>query len=115
MDAIFVDSIGNKRNFLYQYDKGQKLQINNYPYSTAPKIQFSIKSIITAYSTQASLSNGVVKASIPNVFLTYGEDIIAYVYVNDGGQEYVVETIIISVYPRKRPSNYTYDSEFFVK
>ena len=115
MDAIFIDVNGNKKNFLYQYDKGQSLIIEEFEYSIAPKVQFSIKSIKTAISVQSTLKNGTLKVAIPNVLLTYGEDIITYIYLEDKQQGYVVETIFISVYPRKRPSNYIYQSEMFAK
>ena len=46
MDAIFIDKNGNRKNFLYQYDVGQTFIIEDFPYSKAPKAQFSIKSII---------------------------------------------------------------------
>jgi hypothetical protein len=47
--------------------------------------------------------------------LTFGEDIIAYLYLETEDQGYVVESVFISVYPRKRPSNYIYTREMFVR
>lgn len=107
MDAILVDINGNKKNFLYQYDKGQYLIIENFEYSIAPKIHFQIKTIATAISEQSTLQENTLKCLIPNSLLAYGEDITAYIYIEDDEKEYVTETIFISVVPRKRPSNYS--------
>lgn len=115
MDAIFIDQIGNKKNFLYQYDVGQSFIIENFEYSTAPKVQFSIKSIKTSPSVNSQLSNGNLTVSIPDMLLTYGEDIIAYLYIQDAIKGAVVETVFISVIPRKRPADYQYTSENFAR
>lgn len=115
MDAIFIDQIGNKKNFLYQYDVGQSFIIENFEYSTAPKVQFSIKSIKTSPSVNSQLSNGNLTVSIPDMLLIYGEDIIAYLYIQDAIKGAVVETVFISVIPRKRPTDYPYTSENFAR
>lgn len=107
MDAVFIDQNGNKKIFLYQYDKGQYLEIENFPYTIAPKIYFQIKTIATSVSVQSTLQGNTLKCLIPNSLLAYGEDITAYIYIEDGEKEYVAETIFISVIPRKRPSNYS--------
>jgi hypothetical protein len=107
MDAVLIDQNGNKKNFLYQYDKGQYLEIENFPYSIAPKIYFQIKTIVTSISVQSTLQDNTLKCLIPNSLLAYGEDITAYIYIEDGEKGYVTETIFISVIPRKRPSNYS--------
>lgn len=115
MDAIFIDSNGNKKNFLYQYDVGQNFIVESFEYSTAPKVQFSIKSIKTSPSVNSQLSNGNLTVSIPDMLLTYGEDIIAYLYIQDAIKGTVVETVFISVIPRKRPADYQYTSEMFAR
>ena len=115
MDAVFIDINGNKKNFLYQYDKGQYLVIENFEYSIAPKVQFQVKSIETALSVQSTITDGALKVGIPNVLLTYGEDIATHLYIEDNEKGYVVETIFISVCPRKRPANYVYATEMFAR
>lgn len=106
MDAILVDINGNKKNFLYQYDKGQYLIIENFEYSIAPEVHFQIKTINTSIIRQSELNNKTLRCLIPDSILAYGEDIAAYIYIEDGEKEYVAETIFISVIPRKRPSDY---------
>lgn len=115
MDAIFIDSNGNNKNFLYQYDIGQSFIVENFEYSTAPKVQFSIKSIKTSPSVNSQLGNSNLTVSIPDMLLTYGEDIVAYLYIQDAIKGNVIETVFISAIPRKRPADYNYTSEMFVR
>ena len=115
MDAVFIDQAGHKKNFLYQYDVGQSFVIENFEYTNAPKVQFSIKSIKTSPSINSQLSDGNLTVSIPDMLLTYGEDIIAYLYIQDAIRGDVIETVFISVIPRKRPADYQYTSEIFAR
>lgn len=116
MDAIFIDSNGNRKNFLYQYDVGQTFVIEDFEYEKAPKVQFSIKSIKTSPSVSSSIdTNGDLHVSIPDMLLTYGENIVAYLYIDNISSGSVVETVFISVIPRKRPADYIYTEEMFVR
>lgn len=116
MDAIFIDSKGNKKNFLYQYDVDQTFVIENFEYTKAPKVHFSIKSIKTALSVGSTLDkNKNLYVTIPDMLLTYGENIIAYLYVEGVSNSSTIETVFISVVPRKRQANYIYTEEFFVR
>ena len=115
MDAIFIDQAGHKKNFLYQYDVGQSFIIEKFEYSNAPKVQFSIKSIKTSPSVSSRLNNGALSVKIPDMLLTYGEDVIAYLYIQDATQGTIIETVFISVIPRKRPADYQYTSEMFAR
>lgn len=113
MDAIFIDQAGHKKNFLYQYDVGQSFVIENFEYSTAPKVQFQIKSLKTSPSVGSKLSGGNLTVPVPDMLLTYGEDLVAYLYIQDAIKGNVIETVFISVIPRKYPANYQYTSETF--
>ena len=115
MDAVFIDKNGNKKNFLYQYDVGQTFIVENFEYSKAPKVQFSIKSIKTAPSVSSKLVGSDLQVSIPDMLLTYGDNIVAYLYIEDGIKGNTVETIFISVIPRKRPADYIYTDEIFAR
>lgn len=115
MDAVFIDQNGNKKNFLYQYDVGQTFVVEDFEYSKAPKVQFSIKSIKTMPSVSSQLVDGNLNVSIPDMLLTYGENIVAYLYIEDGQKGNTIETIFISVIPRKRPADYIYTEESFVR
>ena len=115
MDAVFIDQAGHKKNFLYQYDVDQTFVVEDFEYSTAPKAQFQIKSLKTSLSANSTIENGDLKVKVPDVLLKYGEDIVVYLYINDVVRGNVIETIFISVVPRKIPSDYTYISDMFTR
>ena len=115
MDAIFIDQAGHKKNFLYQYDIGQIFVVEDFEYTIAPKVQFQIKSLKVAPTVDSKIKEGNLIVSIPDTLLTYGDDIVAYLYIKDPSKGNVVETVFISVIPRKLPANYNYTSEMFAR
>ena len=115
MDAIFIDQSGHKKNFLYQYDIGQSFVVEDFEYTIAPKVQFQIKSLKVAPTVNSKIKEGNLIVSIPDTLLTYGDDIAAYLYIKDSLKGNVVETVFISVVPRKLPADYNYTSEMFTR
>lgn len=113
MDVIFIDQKGNKKNFLYQYDKGQYLVIKDWEYDVAPKVEYQMGTLKTALSVTPVLEGTTVRCRIPDTLVAIGDDIIVYLYVEDAARGEVVMTFFISVRPRKRPSDYTFPSEMF--
>lgn len=113
MDVIFIDQKGNKKNFLYQYDKGQYLVIQDWEYDVAPKVEYQMGTLKTALSVTPVLEGTTVRCRIPDTLIAIGDDIVVYLYVEDAARGEVVMTFFISVRPRKRPSDYTFPSEMF--
>lgn len=113
MDVIFIDQKGNKKNFLYQYDKGQYLVIKDWEYDVAPKVEYQMGTLKTALSVTPVLEGTTVRCRIPDTLIAIGDDIVVYLYVEDAARGEVVMTFFISVRPRKRPSDYTFPSEMF--
>lgn len=113
MDVIFIDQKGNKKNFLYQYDKGQYLVIKDWEYDVAPKVEYQMGTLKTALSVTSVLEGTTVRCRIPDTLIAIGDDIVVYLYVEDAARGEVVMTFFISVRPRKRPSDYTFPSEMF--
>lgn len=114
MDIIFKDVYGNKKNFLYQYDVGQSLVIENWEYDS-PDVQFQMNSLKTTISAKSEIRDGALFCYIPDSLLTIGDNIIVYLYARDEEKGEVVFTYIINVIPRKRPSDYVYSIEIYVK
>lgn len=115
LDAVFIDSKGNKKNFLYQYDIGQVLTLEDFEYSNVARVDFQVKSLKTAIPVTGILKGNTYKVDIPDTLLTYGEDIITYVYIKDAVKGYVIMTFLISVVPRKVPSEKVYASEMYAR
>lgn len=112
MDVIFIDQKGNKKNFLYQYDKGQYLVIKDWEYDVAPKVEYQMGTLKTAISVTPVLEGTTVRCRIPDTLIAIGDDIVVYLYVEDAARGEVVMTFFISVRPRKRPSDYTFPSSY---
>lgn len=115
MDAIFIDQAGHKKNFLYQYDIGQIFVVEDFEYTVAPQVQFQIKSLKVAPTVNSKIKEGNLIVSIPDTLLTYGDDIVSYLYIKDPSKGNVVETVFISVIPRKLPADYNYTNEMFAR
>lgn len=115
MDIVFEDFNGNKKNFLYQYDKGQVLIVQDFNYDQAPKIEFSVPQIKTSLSVYSRLNKNTheLRADIPDSLIALGNDIVGYLYIDGGTSGAVVKTIYISVVPRKMPADYVFASEMF--
>ena len=69
MDVIFIDQKGNKKNFLYQYDKGQYLVIKDWEYDVAPKVEYQMGTLKTALSVTPVLEGTTVRCRIPDTLL----------------------------------------------
>lgn len=115
MDIVFEDFNGNKKNFLYQYDKGQVLIVQDFDYDQAPKIEFSVPQIKTSLSVYSRLNKNTheLRADIPDSLIALGNDIVGYLYIDGGTSGAVVKTIYIAVVPRKMPADYVFASEMF--
>lgn len=114
MDAVFIDYNGAKKNFLWQYDKGQYFTVENFPYTSVPKVQYAIPLMDATTTGKATLNGNTLRARIPDSLLVMGKDIVAYLYIEDDNTGFTVESVYISVKPRKLPVDYTYASEYDV-
>ena len=52
MNAVFTNSRGDKQNFLYQYDKGQTLVVENLEYKVSPEVHFTTTALQDALVAQ---------------------------------------------------------------
>lgn len=114
MDAIFIDHNGNKKNFLYQYDKGQMLVLNDLDYEVSPEVHFATSSSKEALVVQGSFSNGTLKVRIPDALLWEAKKIIVYLYINEGEAGETIKSIDINVRPRKRPADYVSNDGVYI-
>ena len=60
MTAVFKDSNGVKRNFLWQYDKGQTLVLENLEYDVSPEVHFATSSSKEALIAVGSYNGGTL-------------------------------------------------------
>ena len=105
VDLSNVESIESS-NHLYQWDKGQQLEIKGLGVSKAPEIHFGVNGSMLAIVVNSTLSGGIVYADIPNEILMSGKDLRVYVHI-DGT---TIKNILIPVFKRNMPENYVVDN-----
>ena len=105
VDLSNVESIESS-NHLYQWDKGQQLEIKGLGVSKAPEIHFGVNGSMLAIVVNSTLSGGIVYADIPNEILMSGKDLRVYVHI-DGT---TIKNILIPVFKRNMPENYVIDN-----
>lgn len=109
-NAYCLDKNGDPVYNLTQWDYNQQLIVDceDYNIISAPAVHFCNANSTEAYSVQSTMSDGVIKADIPNVLLTEALKIIAYLFVIDDDSGKTVYTIEIPVRKRVKPSDYEY-------
>ena len=105
VDLSNVESIESS-NHLYQWDKGQQLEIKGLGVSKAPEVHFGVNGSMLAIVVNSTLSGEIVYADIPNEILMSGKDLRVYVHI-DGT---TIKNILIPVFKRNMPENYVVDS-----
>lgn len=106
MTAVFIDSQGVKRNFLWQYDKGQTLVLENLDYEVSPEVHFATSSSKEALISMGNFQDGTLKVAVPDALLLEAKKITVYLYINGGKTGETVKVIDIFVRPRKKPNDY---------
>lgn len=114
MTAVFADSTGIKRNFLWQYDKGQTLVLENLEYEVSPEVHFTTSSADEALVSIGSYKDGTLKVAVPNALLLEARKITVYLYIDSDSVAETVKTIDINVRPRKRPSDYMFSDGVYM-
>lgn len=88
---------------LYQYDYGQKLQINGLELPQTFEVHFTLR---TGYTTTTVLGTDNV-VDIPDELLTEAGDLVCYIYLHAGADDGETEyKITIPVKARPEPSDY---------
>ena len=114
MTAIFTDSNGVKKNFLWQYDKGQTLVLENLDYTVSPEVHFATSSSKEALVVTGTFKNGTLSVRVPDALLLEARKIIVYLYINGSNAQETVKTLDIFVRPRKKPDDYIYTDGMYV-
>ena len=114
LDAIFIDANGNKKNFLYQYDKGQTLVLEGLDYNITPEVHFTTSAFDEALIAPCTFSNGTLRAPVPDALLMDSRTINVYIYLHNSAVGETVETMDIFVLPRKKPTDYIYTDSMYI-
>lgn len=114
MDAIFIDSNGNKKNFLWQYDKGQTLVLENLDYDISPKVHFATSLSKEALVVTGTFKNNTLTVNVPDALLLNANKINVYLYINNSNIGETIKALDIFVRPRQKPDNYIYTDGMYI-
>lgn len=115
MTAVFKDANGIKKNFLWQYDKGQTLILENLEYDVSPEVHFATSSSKEALIAVGSYNGGTLSVLVPDPLLEEARKITVYLYLNESLTGETVKTLDIFVRPRKKPNDYIFsDGKYIV-
>ena len=101
-----IDYITSEKG-LFQWDVGQPLEIRGVSgIEVAPMVHFATKMSDTAYVVQSELNNGVITCVIPDIVLSHGFSVIAYLYYEASLDKKTIKTITIPVTRRTKPNDW---------
>lgn len=98
------------REMLWQWDRGQRVQLHDVPVGT--KVHFSNAAIKpNALVTDAYEDGEGVYADIPNVLLQTAGTLTAYIYIEDGDEGHTEYRKLFIVRDREKPDDYVYTED----
>ena len=114
MNAVYTNSNEDKQKFLYQYDNGQTLVVENLEYKVSPEIHITTTTLPEALVAQGTYKDGTFTVAIPNALLLAGRNITAYLYLEGVLSGETVKKIENTVRPRKKPTDYIYTDGMYI-
>lgn len=106
MTVVTIKKNTYTANDLYQWDKNRKLEINGLNFSSLPEVHFANARMSKAIVKQATISDGVIKADIPNVLLESAIPISVYICTYEGDEFVSHYSFTIKVKARAKPEDY---------
>lgn len=91
---------------LWQYDYGQKLQINGLDLPAVFEVHFAYKGLEKAIPQTGYTVDGVSVVDIPNSALTQPKTISAYIYLSDASQGETTNKILLYMNKRIAPKGF---------
>lgn len=92
---------------LYQWDTGQPLEIHGVTdVEVAPKVHFATKVSDVAYVVQSELTDDVIRCIIPDIVVTHGFPVLAFIYYEQGLDKKTIRTATIPVTKRAKPNGW---------
>lgn len=98
------------REMLWQWDRGQRVQLHDVPVGTA--VHFSNAAIKPNALVKEAYEDGEgVYANIPNLLLQTAGTLTAYIYLEDGDEGHTEYRKLFIVRDRERPDDYVYTED----
>ena len=101
-----IDNITSEHG-LFQWDRGQPFEIHGIDgLEIAPKVHFATKMSEDAIVVQSELTDGVISCIIPDIVLSHGFPVLAFVYYEQALDKKTIKTVIIPVTKRTKPKDW---------
>lgn len=101
-----IDNITSETG-LFQWDTGQPFEIHGVAgLEVAPKVHFATKMSDTAVVVQGELTNDVIKCIIPDIVVSHGFPILAFIYYEQALNKKTIRTVTIPVTKRTKPNGW---------
>lgn len=98
---------------VYQYDHGLKLHVSGVTAQMIQQGHFAVESVDRAFNLLFTDSGDGIDAPIPDVLLSIGKDIMAYLYYEDQSVGYTRMVVRIPVVARVMPENTTMEDPYY--
>lgn len=108
MNINCLDKNGETIYSFYQWDKNQEIYVDSLSVDTAPYFHFQTQYTDVPVIVRASLSNGIIRVSIPNVLLEEPYTIEGYIYVQENDGAKAIGVVRLPVRERQQPSDEEY-------
>lgn len=101
-----IDNITSETG-LFQWDTGQPFEIHGVTgLEVTPKVHFATKVSDTAVVVQSELTDGVISCIIPDIVLSHGFPILAYIYYEQALDKKTIRSVTIPVTKRAKPNGW---------
>lgn len=109
LEAIFLQGMNIITvHGLTQWDYGQKLKITCDGLPDKFQVHFANAGDTVAYVVEATTTDGVAIANIPNIVLQQSSTVTAWLYIDTGTDGETVKTVKMPIVARTKPSDYAY-------
>lgn len=103
MSKVLIDRTRVTAEPLFQWDRGQVLEVYGLSLAAAPEVHFAHTGAEDAQVVQSSMdASGVVRAAIPDALLESAADLCAWIVDETAGSRTLCE-ILVPVIERERP------------
>lgn len=107
MSKVLIDRIRVTAVPMFQWDRGQELEIHGLSLAAAPEVHFAKAGVSTAQVTQGTMDDsGVVFAAIPDDMLEKAGDLLVWLVQESGRTSSTLCEILVPVLGRAKPSDY---------
>lgn len=110
--VVCYDADGKYLEHFTQWDIGRKIVLKGVDAENVVELHFCNQYTDEAIVVAADVQGTTVSADVPDIVLQHGVPLSVHIYCQDDAYSAAtVYTVVIPVYPRQKPSGYTYEEK----